>query len=181
MKDITISIEKQIYTIRGIKVMLDSDLAALYGVPTKVFNQSIKRNQKRFPTDFMFRLTQEEWSVLRSQIVTSNKRGGRRYTPYAFTEHGVAMLSSILNTEKAIQINIQIMRAFITIRRYALAQRPENVNHRIGILEKALLQYMDKNDRRVNEIVETINDMLSAPAQEEEIKQIGFIKHPRKK
>ncbi len=175
MNDIIEPIERKIYTIRGIKVMLDSDLAALYGVPTKVFNQSIKRNQKRFPADFMFRLTQEEWTVLRSQIVTTNKRGGRQYIPYAFTEHGVAMLSSVLNSEKAIQINIQIMRAFITIRRYALAQKPENITRRIGILEKALLQYMDKNDQRVNEIVETINDMLSA-GEDDDPKKIGFVK-----
>ncbi len=175
MNDIIGPIERKIYTIRGIKVMLDSDLAALYGVPTKVLNQSIKRNQKRFPADFMFRLTQEEWAVLRSQIVTTNQRGGRQYLPYAFTEHGVAMLSSVLNSEKAIQINIQIMRAFITIRRYALAQKPENITKRIGILEKALLQYMDKNDQRVNEIVETINDMLSAE-EDEDPKKIGFVK-----
>ena len=98
-------IEQKIFEIRGQKVMLDFDLAALYEVPTKSLNLAVKRNLKRFPFDFMFQLTDAEWESLRFQIETSN-RGGRRYIPYAFTEQGVAMLSGILNSEKAIQINI---------------------------------------------------------------------------
>lgn len=109
-------IQSKIYDIRGQKVMLDFDLAKLYGIETKVLKQAIKRNQKRFPSDFIFELTKEEFNSLRSQIVTSNKRGGTRYMPFAFTEQGVAMLSSVLNSDVAIEINISIIRAFIAIR-----------------------------------------------------------------
>ncbi len=168
------SIESKIFTIRGLKVMIDSDLASLYGVQTKVLNQAVKRNAMRFPERFMFRLSKEEWHSLRSQNVTF-KADIRKYPPYVFTEHGVTMLSSVLNSPRAITINIQIIDAFIALRRYALAQKPENITRRIGILEKALLQYMDRNDKRVNEIVETINDMLSTD-DEDDPKQIGFVK-----
>ena len=116
-----VSIEPKILTIRGVKVMLDSDLAVLYGVPTGALNQAVKRNIKRFLEEFMFRLTKTEWENLKSQFVTSSW-GGRRVLPFAFTEHGVAMLSSVLNSERAIQINIQIIKAFIAVRRYAFAQ-----------------------------------------------------------
>jgi len=108
-------IQSKIYTIRGQKVMLDRDLAALYGAETKVLNQAVKRNMGRFPSDFMFQLSENEWECLRSQIVTSNK-GGRRYLPYAFTEQGVAMLSGLLNSDVAIEMNIAIMRAFVATR-----------------------------------------------------------------
>ena len=107
----------KIYEIRGHKVMLDSDLAELYGVETKVLNQSIRRNIERFPEDFMFQLTESEWQSLRSQIVTSKiGRGGRTYLPNVFTEHGVLMLSSVLNSQQAIQVNIQIVRIFTRLR-----------------------------------------------------------------
>ena len=110
-------IENKIHVIRGKKVMLDRDLSELYKVETKVLNQAVKRNIERFPDDFMFQLTPEETEALRSQFVTSNiGRGGRRYFPYAFTENGVAMLSTVLNSARAIQVNIQIMRAFVRIR-----------------------------------------------------------------
>ncbi len=168
-----INIEPKIYAVRGIKVMLDSDLAFLYGVPTGVLNQAVKRNIMRFPEEFMFQLTQEEWQNLMSQFVISSW-GGRRKLPYVFTEHGVTMLSSVLNSPRAIQINIQIIRAFIALRRYALMQKPGDVAHRVNILEKALLRYMEENDNRVKEIVATINEMLSD--EEDEIKKIGFIK-----
>ncbi len=106
-------IERSILLIRGHKVMLDSDLAELYGVTTKRLNEQVKRNLSRFPDDFMFQLTESETYVLRSQYATSKKgRGGRRYLPYVFTEQGVAMLSSVLNSERAIKVNIEIMRAF---------------------------------------------------------------------
>jgi len=104
-----------IFLVRGVKAMLDSDLAALYGVETKRLNEQVKRNIKRFPNDFMFQLTKEEYQLLKSQNATSSW-GGRRTPPYAFTEHGIAMLSSILNSDKAIEINISIMRAFVKIR-----------------------------------------------------------------
>ena len=111
-------IQNKIYEIRGQRVMLDFDLAELYGTETRVLKQSVKRNIKRFPADFMFELTKEEFGSLRSQFVISNKRGGTRYMPFAFTEQGVAMLSSVLNNETAIEININIMRAFVTVRQY---------------------------------------------------------------
>jgi hypothetical protein len=112
-----IAIESRIYLVRGTKVMLDSDLAELYDVETRILNQSIQRNRIRFPEDFMFQLTADEAELLRSQIVISNKgRGGRRYLPFVFTENGVAMLSSVLNSDRAILVNIQIMRAFTRIR-----------------------------------------------------------------
>ena len=116
------TVEKRIYFIRGNRVMLDKDLSELYEVPTKVLIQAVKRNQKRFPSDFMYYLTDKEVTILRSQIVTSSW-GGRRYLPYAFTEHGVAMLSSVLNSERAIQVNIQIIRTFIDLRDTALSYR----------------------------------------------------------
>lgn len=112
------TIQKKIHEIRGKQVMLDFDLALLYGVETKVLKQGVKRNIRRFPIDFMFELTQEEFNSLRSQIVTSNKRGGIRYMPFAFTEQGVAMLSSILKSETAIEINISIIRAFVAVRQF---------------------------------------------------------------
>ena len=113
-------IQKKVFEIRGCKVMLDFDLALLYNVDTKVFKQSVRRNSNRFPTDFMFELTEMEFNSLRSQIVTS-KRGGTRYLPFAFTEQGIAMLSSVLNSEKAIEINISIIRAFVTFRQFSLS------------------------------------------------------------
>ncbi|MFC1652881.1 ORF6N domain-containing protein [Planctomycetota bacterium] len=111
-------IQRYIYLVRGEKVMLDKDLAVLYGVETKAFNQAVKRNIERFPEDFMFQLTVQEDDRLRSQFVTSNEgRGGRRYRPYAFTEQGVAMLSSVLRSKRAAEVNIAIMRTFVQLRR----------------------------------------------------------------
>ena len=111
-------IERAILLLRGHKVLLDADLAALYEVPTKVLLQAVKRNLDRFPQDFMFQLSANEFEALRSQSVTSKNpgRGGRRYAPYAFTEQGVAMLSSVLNSRRAIAVNIEVMRAFVRLR-----------------------------------------------------------------
>jgi len=120
-------IQNRIYTIRGIPVMLDSDLAEIYGVKTKVFNQAVKRNFERFPESFRFQLTDKEFSnlkyqidTLRSQIVTSNNRGGRRYFPYVFTEQGVAMLSTVLRSETAVKISIRVMQAFVEMKKFIL-------------------------------------------------------------
>src|ERR1700674_173085 len=110
-------IERRIYLIRAQKVMIDTDLAQLYGVPTYRLNEAVKRNRKRFPADFMFQLNNKETESLTSQFAISKKgRGGRRTVPYAFTEQGVAMLSSVLNSERAIKVNIVIMRAFVQLR-----------------------------------------------------------------
>ena len=165
-----IPIQDLIYEIRGHKVMLDRDLAELYGVEVKVLNQAVKRNIQRFPPDFMFQLTNEEWENLRSQIVTSkNSQGGRRYAPYVFTEQGVSMLSSVLNSERAIEVNINIMRAFVKIRQYVLSQ--SGTNEQIADLRKLLMLYIEKNDKRVNEIIIALNNLIEHPPK---TKSIGF-------
>ena len=121
-------IESKIYEIRDQKVMLDFDLAKLYDVETKSLNLAVKRNLKRFPKDFMFQLSLREWNILRLQIETSKGSGGKRYLPYAFTEQGLAMLSGVLNSAKAIKVNITIMRAFVFVRQYALSHKDLTVN-----------------------------------------------------
>ncbi len=128
-------VESRIHTVRGQRVMLDSDLAVLYGVTTKSVVRAIKRNPDRFPDDFMYQLTNKEVTDLRSQFVTSKKgRGGRMYLPYVFTEQGVAMLSSVLNSNRAIHVNIQIMRAFVKLREFALTHK--ELYRRLDDLEK---------------------------------------------
>ena len=147
---LSINIESLIYVIREEQVMLDSDLAKLYGVETKVLNQAVKRNIQRFPTDFMFQLTKEE--CLRSQIVTSNGgRGGSRYMPYAFTENGVAMLSSVLRSVKAIEVNILIMRAFTLMRNFI--KKHGSLFQRLDRLEMKQL----KTDEKVDTILDRLN------------------------
>jgi hypothetical protein len=126
-------IQNKIFEVRGCKVMLDFDLALLYNVETKSLKQSVRRNISRFPEDFMFELTEIEFNSLRSQIVTSN-RGGLRYMPFAFTEQGIAMLSSVLNSEKAIEVNISIIRAFVTFRQFSLTY--SELKDRIAIIEQ---------------------------------------------
>jgi phage regulator Rha-like protein len=133
-------IERRIYLIRGRKVMLDADLATLYQVATKALNQAVRRNGERFPEDFMFQLTPKEAEALRSQSVTSNiGRGGRRYLPYVFTEHGVGMLSSVLSSPRAVQMNIQIIRAFIRMREVLATQ--SELAARMGQIETTLEQH----------------------------------------
>jgi hypothetical protein len=137
------AIAARIQWIRGQKMMLDADLARLYGVPTKELNLKVKRHLERFPADFMFQLTDDEWSGLRFQFETSKGRGGRRYPPYAFTEHGVLMLSSVLNSERAIAVNIRIMRVFVRMNRLLqsdleLQLRMERMESRQGRMEEDL-------------------------------------------
>ena len=128
-------IERSILLIRGHKVMLDADLAELYGVETRALLQAVSRNQKRFPEDFMFQMSKDEYELLRSQIVISKKgRGGRRYLPYVFTEQGVAMLSSVLRSERAVQVNIEIMRAFVRLRE--LVATHKDLARKLETLEK---------------------------------------------
>ena len=170
-------LQKLIYEIRDQKVMLDSDLAALYGVEIKVMNQAVKRNIGRFPSDFMFQLTGEEWNSLRSQIVTSkNSRGGRRYIPYAFTEQGVSMLSSVINSERAIEVNINIMRAFVKLRHYVLTK--SDTNEQIAELRKLLMVYIEntdyklsKHDKAIEQIIIALNNLIEKPPK---TKKIGF-------
>ncbi|MDR1810031.1 MAG: ORF6N domain-containing protein [Prevotella sp.] len=142
-------IQSKIYEIRGYKVMLDFDLAEIYQVETKNLNLSVKRNIKRFPSDFMFQLTNIEWDSLRLQIETS-KRGGRRYLPYAFTEQGVAMLSGILNSNIAIEMNISIMRAFVALRQYALGYAE---------LKAQLDNFMLETNMQFNEIYQALTEL----------------------
>jgi len=143
--------------------MLDSDLAVLYEVPTKVLVQAVKRNISRFPADFMYQLTKRELDSLRSQFVTS-KRGGRRYPPYVFTQEGVAMLSSVLNSERAILVNIQIMRAFTQLRRMLLTNK--DLKRKIEEMEK-------KYDQQFRVVFDTIRALITPP--ETKRKKIGFL------
>ena len=155
----------RIYVIRGLKVMLDADLAALYGVPTKVFNQAIRRNADRFPKDFMFQLGQKEAAALRSQIVTLEKGRGRypKYAPLAFTEQGVAMLSSVLKSKRAVLVNIGIMRTFVKLREM-LATNEE------------LARKVAQHDRQIAVLFENLQKLLAPPATRKN--PIGYI-HPK--
>jgi hypothetical protein len=159
------AIERKIFLIRGQKVMLDKDLAELYGIATKVFKQAVKRNIKRFPADFMFELTKEELKILRSQIVTSSW-GGIRYYPYAFTEQGVAMLSSVLKSDRAILVNIQIMRVFTRL--WQMLATHKELAHKLHDLEQKFAQH----DREIAIIFEAIRQLMAPPATRR--KKIGF-------
>lgn len=153
-------IEKMIYVIRDQKVMLDSDLAELYEVDTKVLNQAVKRNITRFPKDFMFQLTTTECDSLRSQFVTSKAgRGGRRYMPYVFTENGVAMLSSVLSSEKAIQINVSIMRIFTRLRSFLMLER--DLSDRVTKFEQGTNQMFKVVFERLDNYEEMVTPKLS--------------------
>jgi hypothetical protein len=159
-------IEKAIYLIRGEKVMLDHDLALLYGVETKVLNRAVKRNLQRFPLDFMFQLTPEEADVLRCQIGTSKKgRGGRRYLPYVFTEQGVAMLSTVLNSERAILVNIEIMRAFVKLRQILASN---------GELSLRLDELESKYDKQFRVVFDAIRQLMATPIRDR--KEIGSVR-----
>jgi len=148
--------------------MFDMDLATLYQVETKYLNRTVKRHLKRFPPDFMFQLTDKEWENLRCQIGTS-KWGGLRYLPYVFTEQGIAMLSGLLNSDIAINVNIQIMRAFVQLRHFVLTKT--DTDEQINELRKLLLLYMENNDNRVNEIIIALNNLIAKPP---ETRRIGF-------
>jgi len=171
-------IERAILVIRGHKVLLDTDLAVLYGVETKALNRAVKRNVERFPADFMFQLTEEEaaalrrhygtsntgnGSVLRSQFGTSNGRGGRRYLPYAFTEQGVAMLSSVLRSPRAVRVNIEIMRAFVLLRQ--MLQQNADLARKLASLEK-------KYDAQFKAVFDAIRQLM-APSEKPK-RRIGF-------
>ena len=156
-------ITSKIYLIRGQKVMLDRDLAELYGVETRVLKQAVKRNIARFPVDFMFELSRAEFDNLRSQIVISSWGGGIRYRPMAFTEQGVAMLSSVLNSERAVQVNIQIMRAFTKLRQMLATH--EDLRRKIEEMEQ-------KYDQQFQVVFDAIKLLLEA--EEKPKPKIGF-------
>lgn len=159
------NIESKIFMIRGRRVMIDFQLAELYGVPTKSLNLAVKRNRIRFPEDFMFRLTVPEneklRSILRLQFETSNGRehGGRRYAPYAFTEQGVAMLSSVLRSERAIQVNIAIMRAFVKLREILSAHKE------LAMKLKQLEMKLQKHDEEIQAIFRAIAELMAPPPE----------------
>lgn len=163
-------IEQRIYLIRGQKVMLDSDLAALYGVATFNLNKAVRRNRARFPDDFMFRLSQQEWEDLRFHIGISSAPvwGGRRYAPYAFTEQGVAMLSGVLRSRRAIQVNVAIMRAFVKLRE-TLALHKELAKKLEG-LERKIIHH----DAQIQSIFDAIRQLMT-PSEKAQ-RRIGF--HP---
>jgi len=157
-------IESAILLLRGERVLLDRDLAALYGVETKVLVQAVKRNLDRFPRDFMFQLTKKEFDDLRSQSVTSSQWGGRRYPPYAFTEQGVAMLSGVLRSPRAVQVNVEIMRTFVRLRR--MLSTHAELARKLAALER-------KYDAQFRAVFDAIRGLMAPPPSPRR-KRIGF-------
>ena len=175
MKNIEI-IENRIFTIRGQKVMIDRDLAELYEVKTMVLNQAVKRNKSRFPDDFMFKLTRDELNELITNCDRFQTLKHSPTTPNVFTEQGVSMLSSVLNSDRAISINIEIIRAFVRLRQYALIQN--STSREIEELRKMLMLHIENTDKKfsehdetINQIIRVLNNLIETPRQ---TKQIGF-------
>jgi len=166
-----VRIDETILWIRDERVILDQDLAVLYGVQTKAITQAVRRNVDRFPADFMFQLSGDEWKVLRSRIVTSKGRGGRRYRPYAFTEQGVAMLSSVLKSKRAIEVNVEIMRAFVKLRRILASH---------AALDRKLRELEKKYDASFKAVFDAIRQ-LSLPVPPKKGRPIGFKTEEKKK
>ncbi|HEU6447926.1 MAG TPA: ORF6N domain-containing protein [Verrucomicrobiae bacterium] len=156
-------IERAIIVVRGEKVMLDSDLAEIYGVETKRLNEQVQRNLNRFPSDFMFQLTLSEYANLRSQIATSNPHGGRRYLPYAFTEHGALMLANVLNSERAAQTSVQVVRAFVKLRQMLASNA--DLARKLDAMEK-------KYDAQFKVVFDAIRQLMSPTAKPK--REIGF-------
>jgi hypothetical protein len=166
-------VEPRILTIRGQKVILDSDLARLYAVPTSRFNEAVKRNRNRFPPDFMFQLTYQEVRSLISQIAMSNSRGGRRTLPYAFTEHGAVMAANILKSDYAVQMSVLVVRAFVRIRRM-LASRKE-LSASLAEIERRLTERLDRQEYAIFQILDRIMRLIDPPAvPEPPRKKVGF-------
>ena len=164
-----VEVKNLIYEIRGYKVMLDSDLAELYEVQTFRLNETVKRHMERFPSHYMFQLTKEEYKLLTSQIAMSKKgRGGRRTMPYVFTEQGVAMLSSVLNSARAIQINIKIIDTFVQMRSWALDNK--ELAKRVADIENYLMNYAKDNNKEIEKIYEAIDLLMDRTKP----KKIGF-------
>jgi hypothetical protein len=185
------NIDEMIRTIRSVRVMLDRDLAKIYGVPTKAFNQAVKRNQVRFPKDFMFQLTREEAKalqasrsqnvtsiqrkdLLRSQFVTSNQRGGPRYLPYAFTEYAALMAANVLNSPRAVQMSVFVVRAFAKMRETLLGTR--ELAKKLAALEKKLTSRLDVHETAIVEVLQELMQILNPPPPPPEParRRIGF-------
>ncbi|MFA6087242.1 ORF6N domain-containing protein [Mucilaginibacter sp.] len=162
-------IMNKIYYIRGHKTMLASDLAELYNIETRVLNQSVNRNLKRFPPDFMFQLSENEYSSLTSQFVMSKKgRGGRRVLPFVFTEHGVLMLSSVLNSDRAIEVNIQVMRIFTKIRQMLF----DNTELRLEI--EKIKSKINSQDKNMEIVFRYLDELIDKKVEPQERKRIGY-------
>ena len=172
-------IQNKIYEIRGQQVMLDFDLAELYEVETKRLKESVRRNINRFPPDFMFELNADEWTILRSQFASSSW-GGHRYAPFAFTEQGLAMLSGILNSDKAIEVNINIMRAFVAIRKYMVQASPASLSRELEEIKQriqALEEMSDENEEKFDDIYVALTQLAIKQKQADKPRTpIGFIK-----
>ena len=162
------SIGSRIFLLRGQKVMLDSDLAKLYGVETRVLLQTIRRNPDRFPSDFVFQVVEDEWNSLRSQIVTSKGRGGRRYLPFVFTEHGAIMAATVLNSPLAVEMSVFVVRAFVKLRE--MLSTHKELAHKIEELERKL----GVHDEAIIGLFEAIKQLMEPPSEKR--KQIGFTK-----
>ena len=161
------AVESRILLLRHQRVILDTDIADLYGVPVKVLNQQVKRNRERFPADFVFRLTSKEDAVLRSQFVTSKQgRGGRRYAPYAFTEHGAIMAATVLNSERAVQMSVFVVRAFVRLREMLATNR--KLAGKIDELENRL----DTHDSTIQDLIDAIKELMKP--EDPPRKRIGF-------
>jgi hypothetical protein len=171
----TVDITTLIVTVRGKRVILDRDLAALYGVPTFRFNEAVKRNRNRFPEDFMFQLTRDEAASLTSQFAMSKSgRGGRRTLPYALTEHGTVMAANILRSPKAIQMSVFVVRAFVRMRQMLVQQR--GLARKLAELEEELTARLDVHETAINEILGQIRRLLGSPPEPEPPKKrIGFL------
>lgn len=167
-------IEPVIQVIRGQRVILDSDLANIYGTSTMRLNEQVKRNQKRFPADFMFRLTKNEWDSLISQIAISKGRGGRRKLPYAFTEHGAVMAANVLNSERAVAMSVYVVRAFVKLRE-VLASSDE-LAKKLDALERKLTGRLDTHEKAIIGLFAQIRRLLKPPPPQPEPKRqrIGF-------
>ena len=163
----------KIFTIRGQKVILDHDLAAVYGVETKALNRAVKRNAHRFPPDFIFRLTKDEDDALRCQIGTSKGKGGRRYLPYAFTEHGAIMTATVLNSPRAVQMSVFVVRAFVRMR--AALTDTRELARKLAALEREVKARLDTHDAAIVDILARIMDIIDPPElPEPPQKRIGF-------
>jgi hypothetical protein len=164
------AIQKRILVVRERHVMLDEDLAELYGVETRRLVEQVKRNIERFPADFMFQLSKEEAAALRSQSATSGRRGGRRYAPYVFTEQGVAMLSGVLRSQTAVTANIAIMRAFVELRRAATSYAA--IERRLTDLEREASERLGKHDEQLRDIFKALRHLISPPPRRK--RRVGF-------
>lgn len=166
-------IAERIFIVRGQKVILDTDLAALYEVPTKQFNQAVKRNLAKFPADFMFALTAAEWEALRSQFVTLNNGRGqhRKYLPYVFTEHGAIMAATLLNSPRAVEVSVYVVRAFVQLREFLASNK--DLARQLRVLEQRIEKKLTNHDQAIADVVATLKQLMS-PANTTK-RRIGFV------